>query len=57
MKEFEKKVKHELLERDMSVRDLAAALGVSAAYIYYTFKGDRKGEKLIPKIKEYLNIE
>ena len=54
--EFEKQVRHELLDRGMSVSDLAHELGVSPAYIYYTFAGDRKGDKLIQKIKEYLGI-
>ena len=54
---WEKAVRHELIDRDMTVDDLARELNVTRAYIYDIFRGGRKATNMRQKINDYLGIE
>jgi len=56
MSEFEKEVRKALIDRDMSLSDLAEKLGISLSYLYDIFKGSRKGEEQKKKIIELLGL-
>ena len=57
MSDWEKEVKKALIDRNMTVDDLARELNVSRAYIYEIFKGGRKATEMRQKINDYLGIE
>ena len=57
MSAWEKEVRKGLIDRDMTVSDLATELGVSAAYIYDIINGNRKATELRQKINDFLGIE
>ena len=57
MSAWEKEIRKALIDRDMTISDLADELNVSAAYIYDIISGNRKATELRQKINEYLNIE
>jgi transcriptional regulator with XRE-family HTH domain len=50
---FENAVRVELAKRQMSIADLADALGVTPAYIHEILRGTRKAYQTKPKIYEY----
>lgn len=56
MNTFEKEVRKALIDKEMSMADLAKALNISAAYLYDIFKGARPGRKQIDRIVELLNL-
>lgn len=56
MSDWEKKVRHALLDREMNIPELAAEVGFNVTYIYDIFTGARKGEKVKAAINEYLGI-
>lgn len=56
MSEFEKKVRHALIDRNMSMTDLASELGISVSYLYELIKGTRKAEDQIARIKSFLGL-
>lgn len=61
--EFGKEVRKLLIDRDMSVADLAkevadkTGLYCDATYIYHIFRGDRNPPKIVEAIKETLNMD
>lgn len=57
MSEFEKQVRHALLDREMSLSDLADEMGISVSYIYEIIKGTRKAEDQKQRIKTILGLE
>ena len=57
MSEFEKQVRHALLDREMSLSDLAKLLGISVSYIYEIIKGTRKAEDQKQRIITLLGLD
>ena len=57
MNNFEKNVRKALIDRGFSMKDLAENIGISQAYIYDIFKGNRPGGKQKLKIVEFLNLD
>jgi predicted transcriptional regulator len=57
MSEFEKQVRHALLDREMSLSDLAELLGISVSYIYEIIKGTRKAEDQKQRIITLLGLD
>lgn len=55
--DFEMKVRRALREKDMSSRELAKELGISAVYCSDIIRGNRKAEHVRLKIKEFLKIK
>lgn len=56
MSEFEKQVKKALIDRNMTMGDLAEALGISLSYVSDLIKEKRNNEKQIVRIKAFLNL-
>ena len=56
MSEFEKQVRHSLIDRDMTMTDLANELGITISYVSDLLKGKRSNQEWIDKIKDYLNL-
>lgn len=57
MDDFEKRVRKTLIDRDLSIRELSQLLGISQAYMYDIFKGNRPGRKQKEKIVKILGME
>lgn len=56
MSDFEKEVKHALIDKNMTMSDLASNLGISTSYVSDLLKNKRCNEKQIQRIKDFLNI-
>lgn len=56
MSEFEKDVRKALIDRGMSLSDLAHEIGISVSYIYEVLRGTRRSEEQIQKIRDYLDL-
>ncbi len=56
MSEFEKQVKKALIDRNMTMGDLAEALGISISYVSDLIKEKRNNEDQIKRIKDFLNL-
>lgn len=56
MSEFEKQVKKALIDRNMTMGDLAEALGISLSYVSDLIKEKRTNEDQIARIKNFLNL-
>ena len=56
MSEFERAVRHALVDRDMSLTDLANELGISVSYIYEIIHGTRKADDQKKRIREFLGL-
>ena len=56
MSEFEKQIRHALIDRGMSLTDLASELEISVSYLYELMKGTRKSEDQKQKIRQLLGI-
>lgn len=56
MSEFEKQVKKALIDRNMTMGDLAEALGISLSYVSDLIKEKRNNEEQIARIKDFLNL-
>lgn len=52
-----KDVKHELIERDMKVNDLAEAVGISRVYLSEIICGRRIAPEVAERISEFLGVE
>lgn len=50
-------IRVELVKRQMSVAELAEAVGVSRGYMYDFLHGARKGVELRKKIYKFLNLQ
>ncbi len=57
MSDFEKEVRKTLIDRNMSISDLANALGVTPAYIYDILAGNRVATDMTERIVSYLDIK
>lgn len=56
MSEFEKQVKIALIERNMTMGDLADELGISISYVSDLLKGKRSNQAQLDRIKDFLNL-
>jgi len=56
MTTFEKEVRKALIDKEMSITELAQQLGITAAYLYDILKGNRTGKKQKKKIVQILGI-
>ncbi len=56
MSEFEKAVRHALIDKDMTVSGLASKLGLSVSYTHELIRGTRKSSQHVKAIKEILGI-
>lgn len=57
MSDFEKVVRKALIDKNSNIRELAISLGISQAYIYDIFKGNRPGTKQKEKIIQMLGLD
>lgn len=57
MSEFEKQVKIALIERNMTMGDLANELGISISYVSDLLKGKRTNQEQLKRIRQILCIE
>ena len=57
MSSWEKAIRHELLDRNMTMSDLANALGINGAYLYDIINDNRKASSMRQKINDFLGIE
>lgn len=56
MSEFEKAVKKALIDRNMTMGDLADAIGITISYVSDLIKGKRNNEVQLNRIKEFLGL-
>ncbi len=56
MSEFEKQVRHALIDRDMTMTDLANELGITISYVSDLLKSKRTNQEQLQRIKEFLEI-
>ena len=57
MSEFEKQVRHALIDHNMGMTELAEQLGISVSYLYDILNGARKAEHQKQRIRQLLSIE
>jgi transcriptional regulator with XRE-family HTH domain len=57
MTEFEKKVRHRLIDLGWTISRLADELGVSVSYVFEIMKGTRKAVDMKQKMCDLLGIE
>ncbi len=55
--EFHSEVKKKLIDLGMTQADLAKKLGIKPPYLNDILKGNRNGEKYMPKILEVLQFD
>lgn len=51
-----KQVRHALIDRDMTMTDLANELGITISYVSDLLKGKRTNQEQLQRIKEFLEI-
>ena len=56
MTDWEKAIRHELLDRDMNLPDLANAVGINITYLYDIMSGARKATEMRQKINDFLGL-
>lgn len=56
MSEFEKQVRHALIDMDMTMTELANELEISVSYVCDLLKGKRENQEQIKRIKDFLKI-
>ena len=56
MSKFEKEVKKALIDKDMTMGDLAEILGITLSYMSDLIKGKRTNKEQIQKIRDVLDI-
>lgn len=56
MSEFKKQVRHALIDRDMTMTDLANELGISVSYVSDLLKKKRENQEQLQRIKDFLGI-
>lgn len=57
MSEFEKQVRHALIEKEMSISDLAKELEISVSYLHDILTGKREAEHQKKRIRKFLSID
>lgn len=56
MSDFEKLVRKALIDKEMSMKELAEAMNVSVSYVHDILKGKRNAETVRTKIIQFLDI-
>lgn len=56
MSDFEKDVRHALIDKGLSISDVATELGVSASYIYDIMNGNRVATEMKQKLIDFLGL-
>lgn len=56
MSEFEKQVRHALIDHNMSMKELAEQLEITVSYLYDILTGARKAEHQKQRIRQLLSI-
>ena len=57
MSDFEKQVRHALIDHNLTMKELAEELGITVSYLYDIVTGARKAEHQKDRIREFLSIE
>lgn len=57
MSEFEKQVRHALIDHNMTMKELAEQVGITVSYLYDIVTGARKAEHQKQRIRQLLSIE
>lgn len=57
MNDFEKAVRHALIDKEMTMTDLAGYLGLSVGYVSDILNGNRNAEAQKARIKDFLQIK
>lgn len=57
MSEWEKQVRKALIDKDMTISDLASELQISVSYLYEILKGTRKSDEQKQRIKNLLGLD
>lgn len=57
MLDFEKQVRHALIDHEMTMTELAEQLGITVSYLYDIMTGARKAEHQKQRIRQILSIE
>lgn len=57
MSEFEKQVRHALIDHNMTMKELAEQLEITVSYLYDIITGARKAEHQKQRIRQLLSIE
>lgn len=57
MTPFERMVRHALIDRGMTINDLAHELGLCTPYVHAVITEKRKAMELKRKIVKYLNLD
>lgn len=57
MSKFEKEVRKALIDREMSLMDLAKQLQISLSYLYDILKNNRPGKEQKKKMVEILELQ
>ena len=56
MSDFEKEVKHALIDKNMTMSDLASNLGISTSYVSDLLKNKRGNERQIQRIRDFHGV-
>lgn len=51
-----RQIKKQLIEKGMTQRELASAVGMTPEYLCRVIRGERSGKKYLPAIKQILNM-
>lgn len=57
MSEFEKQVRHALIDHNMTMKELAEQLGITVSYLHDIVTGKRIAEHQKQRIRQLLSIE
>lgn len=57
MLDFEKQVRHALIDHEMTMTELAEKLEITVSYLYDIITGARKAEHQKERIRQFLSIE
>ena len=57
MSEFEKQVRHALIDHDMTMKELAEQLEITVSYLHDIVTGKRIAEHQKQRIRQFLSIE
>lgn len=55
--DYGKQIRKELVEKNMTQRELAGKVGCTSQYLHKILVGERSGEKYSEKIKQVLSME
>ena len=55
--DWEKAIRHELIERNMDMKSLAKALDINTSYLYDIINDNRKATEMRQKINDFLGLD